>query len=249
MPTYSVGYDLSYPQCQLQLPTPAAFAIVGVNGGTAFTSNQCMKRELAWAAGSTGAYGAAPVALYVNTGDPGMGSKHWPKSNRDLVTGQTVTDRYGRCHGGNTNSCAWQYGWNAAENGARRRGITTPGAYAWWLDVESGNAWQATRSLNRADLTGMTDYFLSSGLKVGIYSTAFQWPRIAGVVPPTNPLTALPEWVTGASNQLDAETACWQAQFMSGGNTVLSQWYTSSSSIDVDVTCPASGFRRIRSPE
>lgn len=62
-----VGYDVSYPQCGRTLPSPAAFGIVGLNGGAPLTTNRCLSEQMAWAR-RTGAY-----ALYVNTAYRGVG--------------------------------------------------------------------------------------------------------------------------------------------------------------------------------
>ena len=245
-PSFAPGYDVSYPQCGLTLPSPAAFAVVGVNGGKDGTRNHCLKKELAWAKKFSGVNAQPAVSLYVNTDDPGTQSSNWPKNSVDLQSGDPVRDRYGSCSGGDTQACAWQYGWNMAERDERRDGVTSPLSYAWWLDAEATNTWQSDRRLNRADLTGMADYFQTLGVKVGLYSTWLQWPQIVGAITAPSPLLGLPEWVTGSSTEANAEASCWQDQFMPGGDIVLSQWYTSSSLFDGDVTCPASGFRRIR---
>src|SRR5579859_2268146 len=54
------GYDLSYPSCGKGQPVGADFAVIGINGGRAFTRNPCLAQQ--WAA-------AAPRrSLYLNTG-------------------------------------------------------------------------------------------------------------------------------------------------------------------------------------
>ena len=248
-PRYVLGYDVSFPQCGHSLPKPAHFAIVGVNGGKTDTANPCVRRELTWARKSTGSTLELGPGLYVNTDNPGPKGTGWPKNNRDPVGGYRVADRYGICKGGNTLGCAWQFGWNTAERDAVQSGVNDPLAYTWWLDVETSNVWANGRQLNRADLTGMADYFASIGASAGIYSDAYQWFIIAGPVSSNNPLYALPEWVTGASTQNAAEQSCWSGQFMSGGHIFVSQWYTASATVDGDVSCPSSGFRLIRDEE
>jgi len=64
-----VGYDISYPQCGRTAPRPAAFGIVGVNGGAPLTSNKCFAAQFAWART------LSARAVYINpswsgTGDP-----------------------------------------------------------------------------------------------------------------------------------------------------------------------------------
>ena len=49
------------------------------------------------------------------------------------------------------------------------------------------NTWQSgsaeARARNRATLEGMTDYLVSRGATVGLYSTSYQWGQIVGTVP------------------------------------------------------------------
>ena len=187
----TVGYDVSYPQCGTVLPTGQAFGVVGVNGGTAVKANPCLSTQLRWAAGSSGAVPTQPkVQLYLNTANPGRVLDEvttWPTSGQN---------RYGVCDGENTAACSYQYGVERAMNGvrnifapaARAAGLPTgPAGYTWWLDVETGNTWQAGSSAaltrNRATLEGMTDFLTSLGARVGVYSTGRQWRQIVGTVP------------------------------------------------------------------
>ena len=62
-----VGYDVSYPQCGRSLPRPAAFGIVGVNGGAPLTSNKCFGAQFDWARG------LSARAVYINTSFSGVG--------------------------------------------------------------------------------------------------------------------------------------------------------------------------------
>lgn len=219
--------------------------IVGVNGGTMGTRNHCMRRELSWARRAPGVRGNPAVSLYVNTQDPGPTGAHWPADSIDRGTGLPAPDRYGVCRGGRSMACGWQYGWNGAETDVRSDGIRAPGRYVWWLDVETTNVWMRNRQLNRAVLTGMADYFQAQRLQVGVYSTHIQWAVIAGSVSPANPLYGLPEWVTGAGSVREAKSACRKAN-ITGGPTVVTQWFTSASLIDGDVACPIPGFRKLR---
>ncbi|WP_461172912.1 hypothetical protein [Arthrobacter sp. Z1-9] len=50
----TLGTDVSWPQCNNNLPTGQAFAIVGVNNGLANNTNPCLKEQLKWAATSSG---------------------------------------------------------------------------------------------------------------------------------------------------------------------------------------------------
>ena len=150
-----IGNDISYPQCSETLPSQQAFAIVGVNDGLANTTNPCLATEITWAQNSSGAAGQPKVSLYVNTANPGkLGVADWPKNNHDPVTGVHVADPYGTCAGKDNAACAWQYGWNIADLDARTRGVSNPGRYRWWLDVETISSWEPKIQNNRADLEG-----------------------------------------------------------------------------------------------
>src|SRR5262249_61937621 len=120
------GNDVSYPQCGKKLPSGQAFGIVGVNDGLANTTNPCLAKQITWAQASSGATSQPKVSLYVNTANPGnLGVADWPKNNTG-PSGNTVTDPYGSCTGGDDQACAWQYGWNIANLDAQYRGGPSP---------------------------------------------------------------------------------------------------------------------------
>jgi hypothetical protein len=62
-----VGFDVRYPPCRTSLPSGAAFAIVGVNGGAPLLSNKCFAEQMAWAKRTPAR------AVYVNTAYSGKG--------------------------------------------------------------------------------------------------------------------------------------------------------------------------------
>ncbi|WP_091542494.1 hypothetical protein [Modestobacter sp. DSM 44400] len=224
------GYDVSHPQCGTTLPSTRAFAIVGVNGGTAATTNPCLAPQLRWAAASSGAVPTQPkVQLYVNTANPGQVIDQvttWP------TTGQ---NRYGTCDGSNSAACSYQYGKERAANdvrildpAARSAGVSVAaGAYTWWLDVETGNTWQtgssAALARNRATLEGMAESLTAAGGRVGIYSTSTQWRQIVGTVPSASSLSPLPSWLAGATTLNGARTNCAKAP-LTRGPVVLAQY-------------------------
>ena len=123
-----VGVDVSYPQCGRPLPTGQAFAIVGVNGGSAATTNPCLPTLLEWAEQSTGGT-VHDGQLYVNTGTLpaetcGPGGKPLHMRRRLQLEGVRLV-RVGP--------------------GARRRaGAFESEQYMWWLDVEIANTWDYT---------------------------------------------------------------------------------------------------------
>ncbi len=227
------GNDVSYPQCGETLPSGHAFGIVAVNEGLANNTNPCLAAEISWAQVSSGGARQPQASLYVNTADPGNhGISDWPANNNDPITGNHVTDPYGTCAGGNSQACAWQYGWDLAELDAQTRGVQSPGSYRWWLDVETINSWESSAQNNRADLEGMVSYFRRIGGTAGIYSTARQWDPLVGTVPATSPLYRLPDWIPGAKTLSQAKKNCRLAPLTGGGVVTVTQWKTKPANSD-----------------
>jgi hypothetical protein len=242
------GSDISYPQCGKTLPSGQAFGIVAVNEGLPNNTNPCLEDEISWAQFSVGGTRQPKASLYVNTADPGNhGVTDWPTSNTDPVFGNHDKDPYGTCRGGNSQACAWQYGWNMALMDARTRGVQSPGSYRWWLDLETANSWQSSTRNNRADLEGMASYFRHIGAKVGIYSTASQWNPIVGTVPPSSPLYRLPDWRPGAKTLAQAKKNCRLAPLTGGGTVTVTQWKTPSANSDFSCPAPPSKAKAKRS--
>ena len=231
--TAGPGNDVSWPQCGKRLPKAQTFAIVGVNNGLANTTNPCLAAELSWAVTSKGGTGQPLVALYVNTANPGTAGSWWPSSNS--YGGTTVANPYGTCTGSAGAACSYMYGYAKAYDDANIRGVSNPGSYLWWLDVETSNSWSTDTTANRADLEGMTAYFSGIGARTGIYSTSAQWTQIAGAVPTTSSLYALPNWLAGASSLSSAKTKCSDAPLTGGGKVTLTQYI--SGSFDYDNSC------------
>lgn len=250
-PTSSpLGIDVSWPQCGKTLPTNHAFGIVGVNGGLATTTNDCMGEQLVWAAKAIGGTSQAKVQLYVNTANPGgLGTSSWPNNNVDS-TNTISPNKYGTCDSRDTLACAWQYGWNRAvddvvlkfQPAAAQVGATTdPAKYIWWLDVETENTWKLNGTSfdaqsNTAVLEGMTTYFQSTGAQVGLYSTGAQWSQIVGkAVSGTSNLNGLINWRPGGANLTTAKSACKAAPLTTGGKVVLTQFIANS--LDYNYSC------------
>ena len=239
-----VGYDVSFPQCGDDLPDGPAFGIVGVNGGRATEPNPCLAEQLSWAAEeTTGEIASQPrLQLYVNTANPGQ--------VRALVTTWPTRGRtpYGRCEGDNSRACSWQYGWERAAVTVERFFVPAaedagvdpdPGAYTWWLDVETTNTWQTgsapARARNRAALEGMAARLSRTGAEVGLYSTGYQWRRIAGVVTEDSPLHDLDSWLAGSTTLAGARAACRRDPLVDGGRVVLTQYVADR--LDHDHSC------------
>jgi hypothetical protein len=246
-PPAPTGNDISWPQCGRRLPSGQAFGIVGVNGGLANTTNNCLATQLAWSTRSSGVTSQAKSQLYVNTANPGgLNTASWPVSNTDPA-GNQAPNPYGNCDGSDSLSCAWQYGWNRAVEDVRDRFIpaaqnagvsSSPANYPWWLDVETQNTWKSGSSFaiqsNVADLEGMTSYLNSVGASVGLYSTSSQWHQIAGTVSGSN-LNGLKSWLPGARSLSGAKSNCSLAPLTSGGSVTLTQYL--SSHTDYDYSC------------
>jgi hypothetical protein len=229
----TTGYDISYPQCSSAFPSGQAFGIVGVNGGRAYTGNPCLATEYAWASSSTSS-SQPHVSFYLNTGNPGpTASTHWPAPG-------TTTPR--PCDGSWSANCAYDYGWNAAQdsfNGAAAAaGLAPAKASPWWLDVETANSWSTDTTTNHADLEGAVARLKSLGVgTVGIYSTASMWAQITGATSSSSPLNEafhmLPNWVPGARSAKEAPNLC--SRTFAGGPVKLVQF--PSGGFDGDYAC------------
>jgi hypothetical protein len=259
--TSNCGFDVSYPQCGTTLPSPTAFAVVGVNGGLANDYNSCLSTELSWASGSNGSTSQPRVSLYVNTADPGnmyngQPIADWPTSGGGgsygscTTTTVTVQARHRTSTytvGENSTACAWQYGYNMVQGnlGSADEGnvtvpgdlsqVTSPATYTWWLDVETANSWQTDTAMNVADLEGMVAAFQTAGVAtVGVYSTSAQWGTIAGGTPATtSSLYGIPDWIPGATSESGAQTDCGPPSF-TAGTVALAQW---TGTPDSDYAC------------
>lgn len=228
-----LGYDISWPQCGSDLPEPKGFAVIGVNGGRPHTTNPCLAAQLAWAARFSGPAKGTPVALYVNTANPGATAHWWPRSN--AYRGANVRNPYGECDGTDTAACAYMFGYAMAYDDVNHRGVSDAAHHIWWLDVETGNSWSPDRAANAADLEGMTAYLQSIGAEVGIYSTTYQFREIAGTVGPGSNLNKLNSWIAGATSRASARAYCSSPPLTSGGTVALTQF--TAGRFDYDYPC------------
>lgn len=213
MNQFSGGTDISWPQCGQDYPGGATFAILGVTGGTPFTSNDCLGDEYAWAQH----YGLNPQ-LYVN-----------------LEFGQSATGPLS-CLDGDPGCQAYNFGWLAAQDAFARGSSMTNGASrqiaTWWLDVETENVWADDTGLNSYVIQGAIDYLQRmQGKVVGIYSTSYQWGEIAGSYAPPG----IPNWVAGADDLLD-KSYC-SASLWPGGQVWVYQWLDLDANADYDFAC------------
>ena len=235
----ATGFDISFPQCTESLPPSPGFGVVGVNGGTTFSVNRCLTRELAWA---KGAANGAP-AFYANTEDPGpANASNWPTNQQAPRA----------CAGTNSVACSYDYGWNAARlafanavNAEKEIGASSPTASAisasWWLDVETGNKWEtleygrtsATGTYDEASIEGMIASFDNIGIaSVGLYSTSQQWKVIT--VRTASAFPSVPVWLAGFGLLAAAEVGCGSSSF-TGGRVAMIQY--GSMGYDGDYAC------------
>jgi hypothetical protein len=236
----TVGYDISYPQCNSSFPSTPAFGIVGVTGGKPFSANPCLgtgdgPSQLAWAGNN--------AQLYANTADPGPAlSSHWPNGQTSPQQCNTASNP-----GSDTAECAYDYGWNAATDSyqdavnayislgwASPGSSRTPVANVWWLDVESANSWTSNTTFNTDELQGEVDYLKSVGAaSVGFYGTPSDWQAITGG---TSSFAAYKSWIPGATTLSQAQSNC-TGGGITGGGVALTQY--PSSGFDADYQCGA----------
>lgn len=203
-PSASFGYDVSWPQCGGTLPAPGSFdfAIIGVNGGKAFSKNNCLNQQYQWA--QTSRAELAP-SLYVNTNAA-------PKTYR----GPGCARRDTNCHN-------LEYGKAAAQDALAYALASGAGTAQWyWLDVETGNSWSRDKTANAKVLEGMYSVLMTAGKQVGIYSTQYQYGRIAGSY---SPQAGIPLWIPGWTSGTDDHAAdCQTAPTFANGTRTILQW-------------------------
>jgi hypothetical protein len=240
-PPTGAGVDVSFPQCaagsHVGLPASVPFAIVGVNGGVASNSNPCFLSEYNSALLLAGTTGQPHAAVYVNTGNPSLAATWWPSADK-TQSGTTVSNPNGPCSHLAGASCAYIYGYSMAQADYHRVRQTLQRLPSmWWLDVETTNTWQPDVVANSASLIGMVDYFHSKGLDVGIYSTSYQWGRIAGATLPASHLAGLRSWLAGGS-AVGAPADCERSPLTPNGRVAMVQYVTN---LDNDYACGSFG--------
>ena len=197
------GADVSYPQCSL-LPAdgPGAFAIIGVNGGKAFTTNKCLAQEVAWAK----SFGV-PVTFYMNLNYP-LGS---------TASQGLSSTKYGSCQHADKACQALNYGYNAAAYAVSQAGGPSVSS-TWWLDIETANSWSPQVNLNVDVIQGALAYFADQSITAGVYSTTSMWTKIAGSYNPALPNWALPSAGAACDKPIFPAGSVWVLQVSSGTN-------------------------------
>jgi hypothetical protein len=221
-PARSLGNDISFPQCEHPYPQGAAFGIVGVTGGRAFTGNPCFASEFEWARNAS----AAPSAyVNVNYALPGYAS----------FAAHALQGPAGWCAPTQNPCTAYNYGWNAADD-ALERAIDAGAVPAmWWLDVETANYWADAPELNDRVIQAAVDLLRSRGQSVGVYSINEMWRTIAG----RDFRPRLPVWYAEtdpANGYPSADHYCDPDHAFTGGTVWLVQW---TDNVDHDYACGA----------
>jgi hypothetical protein len=226
----TVGFDVSWPQCNDELPASFGYAIVGVNRGRTYSENDCLVEQLDWA--------GRDADVYLNTGNPGPHhSLFWPIGQSSPVTCDRRDD--------DSHECAYLYGWNAAADGYARvlaahvalgwadadaDRVQTEGT--WWLDVETANSWRIDRTLNVATLHGAVDFLESMEVEeVGFYSTPLLWWRVTRG---TDEFADYPAWHAGGRTRTGADDGC-EGDAFTGGELRMVQWVEGG--LDRNVIC------------
>jgi hypothetical protein len=184
----------------------AGFGVVGVTGGSAWTTNPCLAAEAARF--------PAALHLYVNTG--------W-----NAASPHATATSPPRCAKGDAVCRAYDYGYGAGRSALGVAAAARVHARTWWLDVESGNTWNAVPAQNRASLQGEYDALPKGGVAVvGAYGTTAQWNGLTG-----RWRTGWPSWgATVLRSASRAATYCTGHRF-TGGQTFR------GATFDEDIAC------------
>jgi len=210
------GYDASFPQCSSPAPPDgAAFSIVGVNAGRAFTANPCLEAEWRAAPGTR--------AVYLNSG---LRPENMDKTTADCRQRSQWQDMP------DDRRAAYAIGCSEATTSLETMqgaGVRSP--VMVWLDVESANSWDPVDlELNRVALQAEVDVLAASGRIVGLYAAFDGWRSIVG---DWSPAGVVADWVAGRP----ADVSC-SAPGFSGHPVWLAQELTTwDAGYDSDWSC------------
>lgn len=201
------AYDISWPQCESGAPHgDFSFAIIGLNNGRPFTTNDCFAPQYTWAAQVQ-----VNPAVYINL--------DFPRAGRP----EADNGPYGRCGETDTWCRGYNWGYALARDSVNRAISFGVSPERYWLDVEMANHWSDVPRDNGQVARGAIDYFLEHRIPVGIYGTRYQWNLITGGYTPPN--VTLPLWVAGAEDITEAHERCFNRSLaFAGGDTWLVQY-------------------------
>lgn len=201
------AYDISWPQCESGAPhTDFSFAIIGLNNGRPFTTNDCFEPQYVWAAQVQ-----VNPAVYINL--------DFPKAGRP----EAANGPYGRCAETDGWCRGYNWGWALAHDSVNRAMYFGVSPERYWLDVEMANHWSDLARDNGQVARGAIDYFIAHNIPVGLYGTRYQWNLITGGYTPPN--VTLPLWVAGAEDIGEAHERCYNRSLaFAGGDTWMVQY-------------------------
>ncbi len=212
------GWDISWPQCGGAYPDGLDFAVVGITGGKAFTTNPCLDQQWQWARSNSRTAG-----VYLNI--------NFPKSADDVARG--ASSPYQPDCGGAPACVGFNFGWNAVKHALAYAAAQHVDPPFLWLDVETLNYWTPDKPFNAVVVRGAIAAATDSGVEAGIYSTPSQWARIMGDEAP-----GVPVWSAGAPGVEAVGTYCATRGF-GGGPVAMVQILPSP--LDTNVVCPGAG--------
>jgi hypothetical protein len=223
------GRDISWPNCPRgmgiaarrtlgkPLPPPGTgFVVIGLTNGPGFYPNPCLGEQVAYARSLRLPMAAYAVVTYPMAVELQRYRDAGPRS---------PASRLGRL---------FNTGWaQAAANVASMIGTGLDSPIVW-VDVETVRPpapWSRDVSANRAVVEGALAAYRRAGLRVGVYSTTYQWQSIVGQV-----RYGLPEWRAAGQQPRRAALALCTSGGIQGGRAVLVQWATAA--VDLDELCP-----------
>ena len=191
------GWDVSWPQCGTRLPDGGyAYAIIGVTDGHQFDPNPCLAEQFRWA----NRHGSL-ASVYINV--------NWPSRADEPGLPARMADK---CPPADLPCQAYWWGYRGSEYAisvAAKNHVSTP---MWWLDVETTNRWHTDPRINAFVIKGAKEALEANGLRVGIYSTSYQWRLIAGDYAP-----GVPNWVATMAPAAEAPRYCQMDNSFGGG--------------------------------
>jgi hypothetical protein len=209
-PQGAIGFDISYPQCHKAYPSRTGVAVVGVNHGSAFTTNPCFPSEARWAGPN--------LSVYLNLNSPPASDPADWDSGPDGICGADDMD------------CAsYNYGFNAAQRSMGYVRSVGFSPHSYMLDVETTNTWSPDTTANADVIAGAIDAIHQAGDAADVYSTDYQWGQIAGSYVP-----GVPAWYATGISTFFPQTWCSGASF-AGGPIDLVQG--NAGSFDGDYAC------------
>ena len=216
------GWDVSWPQCGRNLPnlpkSRHGYAIIGVTRGHLYSVNECLAPEVAWSL-EDGALGG----LYVNT--------NYPYRREEPLLAAMFADA---CRGDDLPCQLYQYGLRGGRQAVKDAAAHHVSAPLWWLDVETVNRWSPDVNLNNRIVQGTIDALVEAGIRVGVYSTAYQWGVITGGLQ----LPGVPLWIATGGTIGDGPPTCDNAaKRFAGGVPYMVQFLHEG--LDGNHLCPA----------